>query len=392
MAIGWSAGLSSRESLGMSTNLLGTKKQRLIYESVRKRIEIGDFKPGDRIPSDSDLVREFGVSRPTVAKALRELEKSGLVQRRAGSGTYVLQHEGGGKQFGLLIPGLGDTEIFEPICGEMARVAHENGHTLLWGGSSSSSTSIEDKSVAAWNLCQTYIQNQVGGVFFAPIELADNQDQMNHQIIDAFTEAKIPIVLLDRDYVHYPERSTYDLVGIDNRRVGFTITKHLIDRGCKKILFFARPGSASTIDARIAGFMEAKVSTDNAFDPETVFRGDPKDRQYVQKMLDDQHCDGIVCGNDVTAGHLMRSLEDIGVSVPSEVMVAGIDDVKYAELLRVPLTTVHQPCSAIGDAAFCTMMQRIQYPDAPARNVLLECELIVRDSTLRNLVGDACEQ
>src|SRR5262245_60390642 len=108
-------------------------KQRHVFETVRRRIQSGDFKPGERIPSDSELVREFGVSRPTVAKALQELEQHGLVRRRAGSGTYVLNMNKDGLQFGLLIPELGTTEIFEPICAEIATSAQREGHSLVWG-------------------------------------------------------------------------------------------------------------------------------------------------------------------------------------------------------------------------------------------------------------------
>ncbi len=107
-------------------------KHRQVFEIMRNRIEAGDYQPGDRIPSEALLIREFGVSRPTVARALQDLERRGLVSRRRGAGTYVSKRNGSGKHFGLLIPGLGDTEVFEPICGEMARVAQQGG-TLSCG-------------------------------------------------------------------------------------------------------------------------------------------------------------------------------------------------------------------------------------------------------------------
>ena len=58
-------------------------------------------------------------------------------------------------------------------------------------------------------------------------------------------------------------------------------------------------------------------------------------------------------------------------------VVVGIDDVKYAHLLPVPLTTLRQPCSAIGSAAVSAMMERIAKPDMVARDILLDCELVV---------------
>ncbi len=193
----------------------------------------------------------------------------------------------------------------------------------------------------------------------------------------------MPVVLLDRDFVAYPDRSEHDLVGIDNRRVGYIVTHHMFQRGCKRVVFLARPSSAATIDARIAGFTEAVVKDAGSFKDSLIIRCDPSDRTAVKKLVDDQCPDGIVCGNDVTAGHLMHCLDELGIRIPEDVLIAGIDDVRYAELLRVPLTTVRQPCVAIGDAAFRAMLDRIANPDSPARDILLGAELIVRASTAR---------
>jgi DNA-binding LacI/PurR family transcriptional regulator len=364
-------------------------KHRQVFEVMRNRIQSGDYQPGDRIPSEAILIEEFGVSRPTVARALQELQHRGLVKRRRGAGTYVAHVNGSGKLFGLLIPGLEDTEIFEPICGEMARVAQQGGHSLLWGAAYTGTIPNEPfddaakahRGALAWDLCQRYIRDRVEGVFFAPLELIPNRNAINRRIVDALDEAKIPVVLLDRDYVSYPGRSNHDLVGINNRRVGHTITDHLFERGCKRPVFMLRPGSASTIHARGAGFAEAFLTRRVPFDVRFIQECDPCDLAFVGRILDELKPDGIVCGNDVTAGHLLHTLDQLGVHVPDHVMIGGIDDVKYAALLRVRLTTVRQPFAAIGDAAYHAMLDRITRPNAVPRHITLGCELVVRDST-----------
>jgi GntR family transcriptional regulator, arabinose operon transcriptional repressor len=359
-------------------------KHRQVFEIMRNRIESGDYQPGDRIPSEALLIQEFGVSRPTVARALHDLERRGLVKRRRGAGTYVPNVATSGKLFGLLIPGLGDTEVFEPICAEMARVAQQGGHSLVWGAADlarSGHTPPVDKSAIAWELCQRFVRDRVGGVFFAPLELVPNKDVVNRRIAAALDEANIPVVLLDRDYVSYPGRSNHDLVGINNRRVGHTITDHLFAAGCKRLVFVLRPGSASTIHARAAGFAEAFITRRAAFNVDMIHECDPGDTTRIRQLLRKHKPDGIVCGNDVTAGYLMHTLDELGVKVPDDVMIGGIDDVKYAELLRVRLTTVRQPFAAIGDAAYHAMLDRIARPNAAARHITLGCELVIRDST-----------
>jgi GntR family transcriptional regulator of arabinose operon len=357
-------------------------KHRQVFEIMRNRIEAGDYRPGDRIPAETLLIQEFGVSRPTVARALQDLERRGLVKRRRGAGTYVSQRRGTGKLFGLLIPGLGDTEVFEPICGEMARVAQQGGNSLVWGSAHVADRQGNgvDKGAIAWELCQRFIHDRVGGVFFAPLELIPNKDFINRRIVAALDEARIPVVLLDRDYVKYPGRSDHDLVGINNRRVGHTITDYMFACGCQRLVFVLRPGSASTIHARAAGFTEAFITRRTPIDASMIHECDPSDAGYIRQMLRKHKPDGIVCGNDVTAGYLLHTLDALGVRVPDDVMIGGVDDVRFAELLRVRLTTVRQPFAAIGDTAYHAMLDRMERPTAAPRHITLGCELVVRDS------------
>lgn len=64
-------------------------KYDLVYEEIVRRIETGEWSPGDRLPSEAALAEERGVSLGTVQRSLRMLEAEGLVVRRHGSGTYV---------------------------------------------------------------------------------------------------------------------------------------------------------------------------------------------------------------------------------------------------------------------------------------------------------------
>jgi DNA-binding LacI/PurR family transcriptional regulator len=218
-------------------------------------------------------------------------------------------------------------------------------------------------------------------VFFAPLELIPDRDEVNRRIVTAFDDAKLPLVLLDRDYVKYPGRSNHDLVGINNRRVGHTITNHMFEAGCKRLVFILRPGSTSAVHARSVGFAEAFITRRAPFDVQLIHECDPRDASRIRSVLAEHKPDGIVCANDVTAGHLLHTLDELGVRVPDDVMIGGVDDVKYAELLRVPLTTVRQPFSAIGEAAYHAMLDRIARPNAAPRHITLGCELVVREST-----------
>jgi GntR family transcriptional regulator of arabinose operon len=88
----------------------------------------------------------------------------------------------------------------------------------------------------------------------------------------------------------------------------------------------------------------------------------------------------IVCANDRTAARVMHTLLGLNVAIPGDVRLVGIDDVEYASLLPVPLTTLRQPTNQLGDAALAAMLDRVSRIDLPTRDILLHCELIVRDS------------
>ncbi len=354
-------------------------KHRRVFEHVLADIESGKLKDGERLPSEAELVQQFAASRPTVARALRDLQNLGLVERKVGSGTYVrkAQKPIESWRFGLLIPGLGSTEIFEPICGQLARLAQRQHHTLLWGDFGDRRSEADPGLIE--QVCNSYIRQLVAGVFFAPLELTADKDRVNQSVITALEAAGIPIVLLDRDIVAFPQRSRFDLVGIDNHRAGYLVADHFIKLGCRRIDFLARPGSAPTVMLRIAGYREALLSNGIAPDPQWVHHGEPTDEQFVHRIAGDG-ATAIICANDLTAANLMRTLDALGLSVPQRIRVAGFDDVHYAELLHPSLTTIHQPCADIGAIAMQTMLERIGNPTFPARDILAQPTLIVRQS------------
>ncbi|HZT31043.1 MAG TPA: GntR family transcriptional regulator [Bryobacteraceae bacterium] len=351
-----------------------------VFEALRSRIVAGEFRRGERLPSEAKLVKQFGTSRITVGRAVRELQQEGLVERRVGSGTYVRggRAEPGGLLFGLLIPDLGRTEIFEPICQGMARAPRARPHALLWGNLPEGAGSEEEQAL---ELCRQYIARGVSGVFFAPFELTPERDAINARITEALDRAGIPMVLLDRCVARYPRRSRYDLVGIDNRRAGYLVTEHLLERGCRRIAFIGLPDSASTVDARIAGYREALQAYGAPADATLVERMDPSEPARVRELMEQCWPQGFVCANDRTAAHLMQSLLGLGYRIPDHLRLAGIDDVEYARLLPVPLTTLRQPCQEMGAAAVSAMLDRIAHPEMPARDILLDCKLIVRQSS-----------
>ena len=360
-------------------------KYQQVLDLLSRDILAGKYTSGQRFPSEAALVRQFGTSRITVGRAVRELKDRGLVERIAGSGTYVRTRTvaKNAAPFGLLIPDLGETEIFEPICNGIAGAPRVGPHALLWG---SIEPTQDAKEAQALKLCLQFIERKVSGVFFAPLELTPTKDETNHAIVQALEKARIPIVLLDRCFLPFPKRSKHDLVGIDHRRAGYLITEHLLKLGCRGIVFVGYSDGAPSVGARIMGFREALLSFGAPFKADSVQRLASTDAAELKQLLKRVHPEAFICVNDRTAGRLMKTALDLGYQIPGDLRIVGIDDVEYAKLLPVPLTTIHQPCREIGQVAMAAMLDRIAQPSMTARDILLDCELVVRRSCGRSLL------
>src|SRR5271165_5395775 len=148
-----------------------------VSRQLRDDLAAGRYGQEGRLPSEAELARRFSVSRPTVARALQSLVEAGLVERRAGSGTFA--KPGGVKVhtapatgvLALLMPDLRNaTEIFQAIGGEIASLATVHNYNLIWGGSGEPELDADSCPQHAEELCHQFIERGVSGVFFAPYE------------------------------------------------------------------------------------------------------------------------------------------------------------------------------------------------------------------------------
>jgi DNA-binding LacI/PurR family transcriptional regulator len=347
-------------------------KHTAIFQQLHNEIRRGGLRPGDRLPSEVALGRRFGASRPTVAQALRELQGLGLVERHAGSGTFVrIPEPAASGALGLMADGLNATEILGPITVEIEGAARAAGWSVL-AGSAATDRSPEE-------IGREWRARGVSGVFFAPVEHHPVREAVNRALAERLAHFGLAVVLLDRDICEFPERSGLDLVAIDDFFAGFDLAAHVLSRGRGRIGFVARPMYPSTTDLRLAGVRAAAARVAGARVEFCV--GEPGEPGFVRAMLRRGRFDALLCSNDATAAQLMHTLRAIGRRVPADVCVAGFDDVRYAGLLAPPLTTMRQPCAELGATAVAAMVSRLRDRHAPARRILVRAQLVERAST-----------
>ena len=169
---------------------------------------------------------------------------------------------------------------------------------------------------------------------------------------------------------------------MDNFHAGYDIGRHLVERGATKIAFLMHGDWAPSVVDRLRGVTSAVVEAGLPWKHDrNVIDCRAEDEKSMMRALRTFRPDAIACGNDIEAARLLKTLAKLGVSVPDEVRVTGIDDASQSALLSPALTTVRQDFAQIARIAARRLVWRIHNPDEPPVTIQTHGELIVRKST-----------
>ena len=388
-----------RNVFGMICDMSGNSAKYIaIAAELRKDILSGRYEERERFPSEESLVRRFKVSRPTVERALRELKREGFLDAKAGSGFYLTSFARNATgAIGVIAPDYRRIDFFTDLCNSISVVGKAEGYDVLLGDTST--LNIIDRASWALSTAKEYAKRKIVGVLLEPIDLMPDSTSATEAVLQVLNRCNIPVVLLDRDYLPSPNRSGYDLIGIDNVQAGYRIARHLIDAGAQNIRFLTQPDYASTIRGRIQGVAQAAIDSGIPWKLSNIVEIDPEDtlafgraiRRFLPKNREKRQSKAqrhaFVCRNDALAARLIQVLSSEGLSIPKDAMVAGFDDGKIAQLLNPPLTTISQPVQLLAETAVASLLQRIRTPCLAPRSILLDAPLTVRRSTSSTPTG-----
>lgn len=356
-------------------------KYLLIAEALKRDILAGKYESQERFPSEESLVRRFEASRPTIERALRELKREGLLESRSGSGSYLtFAARNATGAIGVIAPDYRKIDFFTRLCDAIAADAHAKGYDVLLGDGSEPEATA-DRGKWAVSLAKAYVERRIAGVLLEPVDLIPDSYDMTKKVLGILSAKKIPVVLLDRDYLPFPARSSYDLVGIDNLQAGYRIASHLIKGGARNLRFVTHPNYANTIRGRIQGVAQAAIDFGLKWTNKYIIENDPSERAFFAKLMRGNNPpDAFVCRNDPTAARLVQTLSKLGISVPEDVRIAGFDDGEIARLMNPPLTTIRQPVKTLAGISVASLLQRIRTPGLAPRSILLDADLVVRST------------
>ncbi len=326
-----------------------------------------------------DIARDLGVSLMTVSKALRshsdiseqtrsrvmkrarELDyrpnwiARSLVTRR----TYVI---------GLVIPDLMHSFFAEVAKGVTRKFELLNYQIVI--ANSDENADIEERQV------ELLLARSVDGLI-----IASTQPNGRRKLFATLASRAVPYVLIDRS----PAGLKANYVGVKDEEIGAMATEHLIEQGCRRIAHIRGPAIA-TGTGRLRGYGRALARHGLNAPPEYVVSGQHSDGSGYEAMRQllklTPSPDGVFCYNDPVAAGAIKAVLEAGLKVPDDIAIIGAGNVHYSDLLRVPLSTIDQSSSAIGEKAAELLVSCIESKTpVPAKRILIAPQLIVRESS-----------
>ena len=333
-----------------------------------------------------DIARDLGVSVVTVSKVLRNHEDiSEQTRQRVLKRMKELDYEpnlaaralvtGRTLTIGLVVPDLVHP-FFSEVAKGLSSVLRKKGYSLLIS-SSEENPELEREEI------NHLLARRVDALIIA-------STQWTVESFRRIEERKRPYVLIDRCFVGLPA----NFVGVDDEEVGSLATEHLISVGCQRIAHVCGPDISPAL-GRLAGYRRALArhglevpagyiqsvgTSDDA--------GDISGHEAMQRLLSvEPRPDGVFCYNDPTAMGALKAILNSGLRVPQDIAVIGCGNVRNAELLRVPLSSVDQDSGGIGRQAATLALSLVEAKGEKPRpkTILLQPKIVARESTRRQV-------
>ena len=328
-----------------------------------------------------DIADDLGVSLMTVSKALRnhsdisEKTRKRVLKRMRELNyqpDWIARSMVTGRTYvvGLVLPDLMHSFFAEVATGASRKLQPVGYQVVI--------ADTQEDGEAERRQIDVLINRKVDGLI-----IASAQRQGKLDLFKKLDRDKIPYVLIDRMLAG--ARAHY--VGVRDEELGALATEHLIAQGCHRVAHLRGP-SVATGTARLRGYRRALarhgLTADSAYITSGQY-GETTGYDAMQELLKlAPPPDGVFCYNDAVAAGAIKAIIESGLRVPEDIAVIGAGNAPYCDLLRVPLSTVDQSSTAIGENAADLLVKCMESrkPDV-ARHIFITPRLVIRDSSRR---------
>jgi len=348
-----------------------------IYDDLRQKILGGTFQKGDRLPTTAELSKAFGCSVGMVSKAISMLIHDGIVEQRRGLGTRVIKTQSVQLDaYAFIYPSEQHEGIRRIAQGfqEAARLAERRVVMVSVG------MDFRKEGEIVGRLGEF----DVRGAVVYPV-LPKPEDRL--YFAQMLTTCRFPVVLVDIALPGFCAHS----VEVDGFHAAYTMTRHLLAQGLRCIGFLANGAWGSSVQNRYRGYRWALDEAGIEERPGWVLLEPSMQPDYerpveMSNSLTNRYLemsrgvDGIVCGDDFMALSCLDSARELGLRVPEDLRVVGIDNYEAAALSRPPLTTYQVPFHEMGGKAFQMLDRLVQGETFSTTQILVRGVISVRQS------------
>jgi LacI family transcriptional regulator len=328
----------------------------------------------------SDVAAYSGVSRATISRVLnnnpqvapelraRVLEAVQALGYQPNRAARRLRADSS-DILGLIIPDIENPFYISAIRG-IQDLASENQMSLLLCNT--------DEDPAKQQMYLSVMEaEQVAGLIIAPTHVHDGE------VLRKFTQSDIPVILIDRRV----DCQDFDAVTVDNVSGAYAAVKHLIDNGYTRIAMIGGSPVLSISHERFQGYKDAHahagIKMEKMLAKEGGFDAGSGYQLTRELLLSSRRPQAIFAANNLITLGVLRAIRELGLVIPDDIAIVAFDDMPWFSELRPPLTAVSQPTYELGQEAVRLLLRRLDEPDAPFRNVVLQARLIVRESSGR---------
>jgi GntR family transcriptional regulator, arabinose operon transcriptional repressor len=372
----------------MSSEIVSFKpKYRQLEDILRQRIRSGEYPEYSKMPTEHALVKEFGISRHTVIKALNELYHDGLLTRRQGSGTYV----GNGKhsaceKIGVLSDFEAQSAIFSVALKEISKaaLARLNASVLF--------RHILPEDLSLPDNIDVMLKDGVRGfILFPQFNLSSD-----FPLIKYLINKKIPFTTVIGEPVEGLAPILNSVYG-DNYHGGVLAGKHLVECGYDNFRILFPPFENFDLccyHQRRAGFKQAlkeagipdnKINTlqfvTTAEEEDTLQIGSYKTGVEFAKSLPEGRTGVFALQSDYSAISFLHAMHENNIDVPGKVGICGYDNMDISRSRGVALTTIDTNVPEIGRRAVEILMEQIDNPKHEPQSIKIPEKLIPRNTT-----------
>jgi len=345
-----------------------------LYVQVKNHIitsiENGELKIGDKLMSENEMLKFYGVGRVTIRNALSELVAEGCLRKEQGLGTFVMAYPKKAKRLNIdVLLDAGDT-YFVPayVLKGISPVLEQNNCNLLMHDTKHDSEHII-------HLLESILDRGTDGVLMQPV-FRDFRSAEMDAVMERYDRAGVPVVILLGSIPN--ENCIY--LAIDDEYGTEIATRYLLECGHRKILGLFHEKDRNPTH-RLQGFRKAFQGVADAEVFEIIT---PNWEKEVLHLVRDKKITAIQCYNDHVAVECLRVLVENGIRVPQDISLVGFDDSEIAQNSIPRLTTMTHPKDHLGRAAAEAVLRRIRNPSEVVEGVTYRPGLVIRQS-VRNL-------